>query len=105
MVEVRAKSRSAGHRVTERASLRRLGSAATTAALLAVPLVFAAPAQAYSSQQWALNYLNANQDWQISKGSGVTVAIIDTGVAPIPDLSGKLGSGADFSTGTTSTGN
>lgn len=85
--------------------MRRLGSAATTAALLAVPLLIAAPAQAYSSQQWALNYLNANQDWQVSKGTGVTVAIVDTGVAPIPDLSGKLSSGADFSTGATSIGN
>jgi type VII secretion-associated serine protease mycosin len=105
MVEVSAKDRSAGHRVTQRTVLRRLSSAAGVAALLAIPLATAAPAQAYSSQQWALDYLNANQDWQVSKGSGITVAVIDTGVASIPDLSGRVSSGADFSSNTTSSGN
>lgn len=85
--------------------MRRLGSAATTAALLAVPVVFAAPAHAYSSQQWALDYLKATQDWQVSKGSGVTVAVLDSGVASIPDLSGQVVSGADFSSGPSSSGN
>lgn len=85
--------------------MRRLRSAAVTAALLAVPMVIPASAQAYSSQQWALDYLNANQDWQISKGSGVTVAVIDTGVATVPDLAGKVTSGADFSSGASSAGN
>jgi type VII secretion-associated serine protease mycosin len=85
--------------------LRRLRSAAVAAALLAVPMVMPASAQAYSSQQWALDYLNANQDWQISNGSGVTVAVIDTGVASVPDLAGRVTSGADFSSGASSTGN
>jgi len=105
MVAVRAKSSSASRRVTGRAALRRVGGAAITAALLAVPVVGAGPAQAYSSQQWALNYLKANQDWSVSKGSSVTVAVIDTGVASIPDLNGRVLSGADFSSGTTSGGN
>src|SRR5579871_4023365 len=105
MVEVRAKSRSACHRVAGRSTLRRLRSAAVAAALLAVPVMMPASAQAYSSQQWALDYLNANQDWQISKGFGVTVAVIDTGVAPLPDLSGQVTAGADFSSGTSSSGN
>ncbi len=105
MVEVRAKSRSACHRVAGRSTLRRLRSAAVAAALLAVPMVMPASAQAYSSQQWALDYLSANQDWQISKGSGVTVAVIDTGVASIPDLSGQLTAGADFTSGASSSGN
>lgn len=91
--------------MTKRAILRRLGSAATTAALLAVPMLVAAPAHAYSSQQWALDYLKANQDWQVSKGSGVTIALLDTGVASIPDLTGRVNSGADYSEGTTSSGN
>jgi subtilisin family serine protease len=72
--------------------------------LLGVSLLLAAPAQAYSGQQWALTYLKASSDWQITKGSGVTVAVIDTGVTPIPDLRGNVLSGADFSTGTSSSG-
>jgi type VII secretion-associated serine protease mycosin len=67
-------------------------------------MVMPASAQAYSSQQWALDYLGANQAWQISKGSGATVAVLDSGVASIADLSGQVISGADYSSGTTSSG-
>jgi type VII secretion-associated serine protease mycosin len=105
MLAVRAKSSSASRRVTGRAALRRVGSAAIAAVLLAVPVIGAGPAQAYSSQQWALDYLKANQDWNVSKGSNVTVAVIDTGIASIPDLNGQVSPGADFSSGTTSSGN
>ncbi|HZU56929.1 MAG TPA: S8 family serine peptidase [Actinocrinis sp.] len=75
------------------------------AALLAVPVLAASPAHAYSSQQWALDYLKASQDWQVSKGANVTVAVLDSGVASISDLSGQVLSGADFANGTTSGGN
>jgi subtilisin family serine protease len=100
MVAVRARSSSASRRVTGRTALRRVSGAAITVGLL----VCANPAQAYSSQQWALDYLKANQDWQVSKGSNVTVAVIDTGVASIPDLNGQVLSGADFSGGAASSG-
>ena len=83
MVAVRAKSSSASRRVTGRTALRRVSGTAITVALLAVPLVGASPAQAYSSQQWALDYLKANQDWQVSKGSNITVAVLDSGVAAV----------------------
>jgi subtilisin family serine protease len=77
------------------------------AALLGLPLAAAAPAQASASSQWPLQTLKAAQVWNITKGSGATVGIIDTGVASIPDTQGALQSGADFSNGTTtsSTGN
>jgi hypothetical protein len=104
MVAVRAKSRPTRRRVSERTSVRRVGSAAITIALCIAPVVGASPAQAYSSQQWALNYLKATQDWQLSKGSNVTVAVLDSGVAPVPDLRNQVISGADFSNGTTSSG-
>src|SRR5579883_1436657 len=100
MVAVRAESSPAGGGVVDRsrnrssyqstlrvqqqrAGLRRVGSAATMAALLAVPVLAASPAHAYSSQQWALDYLKASQDWQVSKGANVTVAVLDSGVASI----------------------
>lgn len=103
MVAGRTAGPTSGRRMTAR-KVRRGGSAAIAAALLATSIIDASPAQAYPSQQWALDYLKANQDWSISKGSGVTVAVLDTGVASIPDLTGQVTSGADFSAGTTSTG-
>jgi len=102
-LEERAAHRAPGYPVARRA--KRLGSAAVTAALLGLPLVSATPAQADASSQWPLKYLKASQIWSITKGSGTTVAVLDTGVAPIADTQGSLLSGADFSAGTTSNGN
>ncbi len=88
-----------------RTAFRRVGSAAIVVALCAIPVVGATPAQAYSGQQWALDYLKATQDWQITKGANVAVAVLDSGVASIPDLNGQVLSGADFASGITSSGN
>lgn len=38
------------------------------------------------SQQWNLRSINIEQAWDDSKGEGVTVAVIDTGVSRVPDL-------------------
>ncbi|MEZ5184682.1 MAG: S8 family serine peptidase [Candidatus Nanopelagicales bacterium] len=44
--------------------------------------------------QWGLNRLQAEDLWQRSTGSGVTVAVLDTGVkASHPDLSGRVARG------------
>jgi len=99
-LELRAAHRSPGHRVA-----RRLGGITCAAVLLIAPVLVAAPASADASSQWPLAYLKASQVWDITKGSGATVAILDTGVAPLPDTQGSLLSGADFSTSTTSSGN
>ena len=49
------------------------------------------------SQQWALNALKAETVHQSTRGSGVTVAVIDTGVrSSHPDLSGNVLSGIDY---------
>ena len=82
-----------------------MSSAAIAAALLSLPLVSVAPAQADASSQWPLQYLKASQVWSITKGSGTTVAVLDTGVASLPDTQGNLLSGANFGVGTTSSGN
>ena len=51
----------------------------------------------YRSQQWALNALKAESVHQSTKGSGVTVAVIDTGVkSSHSDLSGNVLSGVDY---------
>jgi type VII secretion-associated serine protease mycosin len=91
----------------ERHARRRgLAGAGAVTALAAACVVGGAPvASASATDQWALQYLKAQQCWSISKGSGITVAVADTGVDNMPDLSNVLISGADFAAGTTSAGN
>jgi type VII secretion-associated serine protease mycosin len=51
----------------------------------------------YRSQQWALTTLKAETVHQENRGSGVTVAVVDTGVmSSHPDLSGNILSGTDY---------
>ena len=37
-------------------------------------------------QQWNLRNINVEQAWDETKGEGITVAVIDTGVTQVPDL-------------------
>ena len=47
-------------------------------------------------RQWAMPRLRLPEAWQASTGSGVTVAVVDTGADPThPDLAGNLVAGAD----------
>lgn len=72
----------------------------------------AAPAQAATkdplfAKQWGLGQIRAEQAWPVSKGTGVVIAIVDTGVdLGHPDLAKKLVPGATFvDCGQTSCGN
>lgn len=38
------------------------------------------------TQQWNLRSINIEQAWDETKGEGVTIAVIDTGVTKVPDL-------------------
>jgi serine protease len=49
------------------------------------------------SKQWNFRSINVEQAWNDSKGEGVTVAVIDTGVSKVPDLAEtKFVEGYDF---------
>lgn len=72
------------------------------AALLAAVLVplglFSPPAAADArpDQQWYLDAMKAPELWEVAKGEGVTVAVIDSGVKPIPGLEDRLLPGKSF---------
>ncbi|MDN3060711.1 S8 family serine peptidase [Streptomyces sp. SRF1] len=58
----------------------------------------AAVAQDISSQQWYLKDMQADGMWKVSKGKGITVAVIDTGVdASVPELRGHVLAGKNAS--------
>lgn len=62
---------------------------------------FAAPNDPYYSAQWGLQGtvagINAETAWTLqSSAAGVTVAVVDTGILPHPDLDGRVLPGYDF---------
>ncbi|MEU9173979.1 type VII secretion-associated serine protease mycosin [Streptomyces sp. NPDC048420] len=82
---------------------RAAGCGALTGALLfaSAPLV---AADQIRDIQWALKALNSESVWKLSQGSGVVVAVIDTGVnADHIDLKGNVLQGKDFLNGGSAT--
>ena len=40
--------------------------------------------------QWGLDAVGAPLAWSVTRGAGIVVAVVDTGIAPAPDLEGRL---------------
>ncbi len=71
------------------------------AAGLTLAFVVAASSPALADQvrrnEWWLRALHVTSAWQTTRGPGVTVAVLDTGVNPAqPDLAGSVVTGPDF---------
>jgi subtilisin family serine protease len=79
--------------------MRRLGLAALVLALLGV---LVAPSEAATndplrSKQWGLDQVRAERAWASSRGAGVTIAIVDSGIdLDHPDLVGKTVPGITY---------
>jgi subtilisin family serine protease len=87
---------------TSRYLLRRRQLAALLALpAIAVAVIPAGQARADAvrdSQVWVLDALNVQPAWAVTRGQGVTVAVIDSGVNPaVSDLVGSVVTGPDFS--------
>ncbi|WP_037880967.1 type VII secretion-associated serine protease mycosin [Streptomyces sp. NRRL S-378] len=66
-------------------------------ALLATATVAPAAADTIRDRQWGLLALRAEEAWGTTRGDGVTVAVLDTGVDEShPDLSGQVLTGTDL---------
>jgi subtilisin family serine protease len=79
--------------------MRRLVVAAVAALVLLVPAAASAakPDDPAWADQWAPRQIGLPEVWDITTGDpGLVIALIDTGVNPIPDLDGALVAGWDF---------
>jgi type VII secretion-associated serine protease mycosin len=77
---------------------RRVLAGVTAGLVLALATVVPAQADQVRELEYWLNDYGITQAWQASRGAGVKVAIIDTGVdGSVPDLAGAVVGGTDVS--------
>ncbi|HEY0932788.1 MAG TPA: S8 family serine peptidase [Trebonia sp.] len=76
---------------------RVMASAAAAAALGLVPAAAASADSVRDQQMFVINLMHLPAAWDITRGSGVRVAVIDSGVDPdVSDLAGSVTAGPDY---------
>lgn len=70
--------------------------AALVVALLPSTSLVAATNDPRSGEQWALGVIGVEAAWAVTRGAGVTVAVIDSGSGPHPDLDANLDAGRNL---------
>ncbi|MFI5616926.1 type VII secretion-associated serine protease mycosin [Streptomyces sp. NPDC051567] len=76
----------------------RKATAALVGLLLAGVAATPAHAETIRSRQWHLDALKAEELWKTSRGEGVILAVIDSGVGRVAELEGQVLPGKDFAT-------
>lgn len=83
--------------MSRRVRPRRLLGAVCAATAFALLPAAPAGADTIRAQQWGLDALHTDRAWQTTRGKGVTVAVVDTGVdGSLPDLTGQVLPGKDM---------
>ena len=84
--------------LTARGAAARWAAAVAACAVAVLPALAATPAGAdvvRDQELWVLDMVHAPQAWNVTRGQGVTVAVIDSGVFPsVSDLAGSVISGS-----------